>query len=75
MEDFNFNKQNIDNNINEIQQNIQTEDLNPENNIKKEEVIENKEEKKIKNDNFLLMNDSELQEYLLEKKCSKTHKR
>ena len=71
MEDFNFNKQNIDNNINEIQQNIQTEDLNPENNIKKEEVIENKEEKKIKNDNFLLMNDSELQEYLLEKKCSK----
>ena len=71
MEDYNFNKQNIDNNINEIQQNIQTEDLNPENNIKKEEVIENKEEKKIKNDNFLLMNDSELQEYLLEKKCSK----
>ena len=39
MEDYNFNKQNIDNNINEIQQNIQTEDLNPENNIKKEEVM------------------------------------
>jgi len=67
MEGYNSNTQNIVNNINENQQNIQTEDLNTENDIKKEEINEIKEEKKIKNDNFLLMDDSELQEYLIEK--------
>ena len=70
MEGYNSNTQNIVNNINENQQNIKTEDLNTENDIKKEEINEIKEEKKIKNDNFLLMDDSELQEYLIEKKCS-----
>ena len=70
MEGYNSNTQNIVNNINEIQQNSQNENLNRENEIKKEEVIEIKEENKIKNDNFLLMDDSDLQKYLLEKNCS-----